>query len=209
MMNGSVWGSMFYSLSLWQLPAWHVSLTIGKKILLLCQIPHFTFNLNLFHFSFLILEILIFFTSLLVSLTIGMRIKLLCQCHFYWPSYVTFNWSFWHNCRVTEDETSLVNFSTLHWSMHWLEDFSLAALVGGFKRGTDTVTVMEHHKNWVVMHQLHRFWSIWLFWPIWLLANLNNKSLTQSNRAQDYPGWVHKVYPSSVPRSRMKIHTER
>ena len=28
---------MFYSLSLWQLPAWHVSITIGKKILLICK----------------------------------------------------------------------------------------------------------------------------------------------------------------------------
>ena len=142
MMNGAIWGSMFYSLSLWQLPAWHVSLTIGKKILLFCQMSHITFTLDLFHFSFLILEILIFFTFLLVTLTIKKRIKLLCQCHFYWPSYVTFNWSFRHNCTVTKYETSLVNFSTLanalvggfftgrigwrifHWP-HWLEDLSV------------------------------------------------------------------------------------
>ena len=144
-----------------------------------------------------------------VSLTIGKKAQLVCQSHCHFTDLLM-SLSIGASGTIAESpRMKQVWWIFPYWPMHWLEDFSLAALVGGFKRGTDTVTVMEHHKNWVVMHQTPRFWSIWLFWPIWLLANLNHKSLTQPNRAQDYPGWDHKVYPSSVPRSRMKIHTER
>ena len=57
-------------------------------------------------------------------------------------------------------ESPRMNF--LHWS-HWLRD----------ERGTDTVTVMERHKNSALMHQP----------PPDILADLNEKSLTQSNLA--------------------------
>ena len=70
-------------------------------------------------------------------------------------------------------ESLRMNFP--HWS-HWLQD----------ERGTDTVTVMERHKNSALMHQ-----PPLTFWPIWM------RKVWRSRIWRDYPGSDHKVYPSS------------
>ena len=111
-----LWGSMLYSLSLRQLLASRVSLTI---------------------------------------LTIGKKIRLFCQSHFCSHCCVTFNWSFWHNFRVTEDEFSALVTLVAGWAWDGHSDSNGAPQKLSFDAST----------------------------PPDILADLNEKSLTQSNLA--------------------------
>ena len=84
----------------------------------------------------------------------------------HWPSYVTFNWSVWHNS--TESPRMKRAFRIFPRS-HWFEG----------ERGTDRVTVMERYKNSALMHQ-----------------NFGRFESQKFEPGQDYPGLDHKVYLS-------------